>query len=210
MSLITSATLEYGRMADRLRFVTSTRDGALNYLRNIEKNPQTDKKEVWVMACFDGASESVEVFWSEQTVKSLRYGGRHAEHVLCENFHQLIAQFGRMPWRVSIYLSRTPCHQAHDNPSAGCMIHGMDYGRGCTAKLITLIRSYPKIESWRIRYDKVFAPGGPIGKIPSEQGIDELKALNGVSNPNTMSGHYNVDIAEFGTVQDIIFGSFWD
>jgi hypothetical protein len=162
------------------------------------------------MVCFDGAPESVEVFWSEQTVRSLQYGGRHAEQVLCEKFPQLIAQHGRLPWRVSIYLGRSPCHRGHDNPSAACIINGRNYGAGCTAKLIALIRSYPQVESWRIRYVQVFAPGGPGGRAPSEEGIRELQALNREPNPNTRSGHNHVDIQELGKAKDIVFGSFWD
>jgi hypothetical protein len=210
MNQPTSEELMNQATADRLRFIASTRDGALNYLRNIEKNDISGKKEVWVMVCFDGAPESVEVFWSEQRVPSLRYGGRHAEHVLCENFPQLIALHGRLPHRVSIYLSRSPCHRGHQTPSESCIINGRQYGAGCTAKLITLIRSNPKVESWRIRYDRVFAPGGGVGTRPSETGIDEIRGLNREPNPATTSGQYNVDICELRSARDIVFGSFWD
>jgi APOBEC-like N-terminal domain len=209
MSRPSTASSESRQIAGRLRFVTSTRDGALNYLRGIEKNSLIDK-EVWAMVCFDGLPETVEVFWSEQGARSPRYGGRHAEHVLCENFPDLVARFTRIPWRVSLYLSRSPCHANHPDPSVACLIRGARYGEGCSAKLAALIRENPKVESWRIRYDEVFARGGAGGRAPSEQGLRELSALSDVANPNTMGGRYNVDVAEFRPGQDVVLSPFWD
>lgn len=157
-----------------------------------------NNNEVWCITRFDRQNATLEIYWSERNVPGaittatlgaggLRrpYGGptAHAECIMVRDFARAVGDYGHVPGRVEIFLSRSPC-----TVSGQFNFGGINYPVGCAQKIMTLIQNNPGVNFWDIRYDDIYW-GNPNNRPDpnsntlsgSVDGLGILSSLNNVS-----------------------------
>jgi hypothetical protein len=131
---------------------------------NVPEEPGTGKNSIKNITSTGRPTKYV------QTEQLVDYPGRHAEEVLCMNLRSLffhyIAEHGRRPALVEIFLSDSPCL---DKSKAW---GGFPWG--CTFKLLHLPWVYPDVGQWRVYYDKVYNGNNPTDRADAVAGIEHL------------------------------------